>query len=765
MKQILQNLRTGKVEVADVPAPAVRPGHLLVRTAATLISPGTERMLVEFGRSGLLGKARAQPDKVRQLVAKMRTDGVRPALDAVASRLDEPLPLGYSNVGRVLEAGAGVTGFAPGQRVVSNGAHAELVCVPATLAAAVPDAVDDESASFSVLGAIALNGVRLLEPTLGESFAVVGLGLLGLLSVQLLRAHGCRVLAVDVDPSRCALARTLGADAVCAARDADPVRAARALAAQRGLDGVLITATTKGNDVVRQAAQMCRKRGRIVLVGVVGLELERAEFYEKELSFRVACSYGPGRYDPSYEAGNDYPLGFVRWTAARNFEAVLEMMARGALDVRPLISRRIPIDEAAQGYDAILADRSALGVVLQHRDDAGADEPVAAAARVATLTPSPRAPRAAGSVPVVGVIGAGQFARLVLLPAIQAAGARIAAVASAGGVSCLHAARKFGAGEATTDVARLLASREIDAVFIATRHDSHAELAARALEAGKHVFVEKPLAIDAPGLARVLDAQRAAPDVQLMVGFNRRFAPLAVRVKQLLAARAEPLALHVMVNAGELPASHWTRDLAVGGGRLIGEACHFVDLASFLVGRPIVSTSATPQGGERPGMPGDGASICLTYDDGSLATITYWTNGPRSYPKERIEVFSSGRALVIDNWRTLRGYDWPGIERSFRSLGFATQDKGHRAGVAAFLDAIAAGRPSPIPCDELEMVSRATLAIAGLPDRVATLATTGSTGADGEIGADEVRSNTTSSSAAATRDQRPAERRAASGEA
>jgi len=743
MKQILQNLRSGKVEVADVPAPAVRPVHLLVRTAATLISPGTERMLVEFGQAGLLGKARAQPEKVRQLVAKMRSDGVRPALEAVASRLDEPLPLGYSNVGRVLEVGEGVSGFVPGQRVVTNGPHAEVVCVPATLAAAVPDAVDDASASFAVLGAVALNGVRLLEPTFGETFVVVGLGLLGLLSVQLLRAHGCRVLAVDVDETRCALARSLGADAVCAARDGDPVRAARELSAQRGCDGVLITASARGNEIVAQSAAMCRKRGRIVLVGVVGLELERAAFYEKELSFRVACSYGPGRHDPSYEAqGNDYPLGFVRWTAARNFAAVLDALARGTLDVAPLISRRIAVESAEEAYGAILADRTALGVVLDY-PQADDTRPLDAAARVTALAapvaaargssdrpvPAPDGgpavatvptgarptarPRAGGTAasPVVGVIGAGQFARLVLLPAIKAAGAQVAAVASAGGVSCLHAARRFGAGEATTDLARILETPAIEAVFIATRHDSHADLAARALAAGKHVFVEKPLAIDHAGLATVAAAHRAAPHLHLMVGFNRRFAPHALQARRLLARRVEPVAIHVTVNAGALPADHWTRDPAVGGGRIAGEGCHFVDLALFLVGRPIVATRALPLGGGQGGG-GDGATLCLTFADGSVATIAYWTNGPRSWAKERVEVFCEGRALLIDNWRALRTSGWP---RTPRSLPWARQDKGHRAGVAAFLAAVARGGPAPIPHDELFAVTAATLALAAPP--------------------------------------------------
>ncbi|MBM4268625.1 MAG: zinc-binding dehydrogenase [Deltaproteobacteria bacterium] len=707
MKQVVQHLRTGRIEVAEAPAPAPRAGHLVIQTAATLISPGTERMLVQFGRSGLLGKARAQPEKVRQVVAKLRTDGLRPTLEAVASRLEEPMPLGYCNVGRVVAVGSGVTGFAESMRVVSNGPHAEVVAVPANLAARIPDEVDDESASFTVLGAIALNGVRLLEPTLGESFGVVGLGVLGLLAVQLLRAHGCRVVAVDLDPARCELARALGAETVCVAATDDPVQASRAATDGVGLDGVLIAATAESDEIVHQAAEMCRRRGRLVLVGVVGLGLRRADFYEKELSFRVACSYGPGRYDAAYETqGRDYPLAHVRWTAARNFEAVLDALARDRIDVRPLISRRLPIAEAGAAYEAVLGDRSALGIVMTYPQDP------AALGRVQRVTASASAPSRAARLeaaqgahrsPVVGVIGAGQFARQVLLPAIRATGTRIAAVASAGSVSSLHAARTFGADEATTDVAHLLASAEIDTVFIATRHDSHAALATAALAAGKHVFVEKPLAIDEAGLAEVARARAAARDRRLLVGFNRRFAPHALQVSSLLAGRADPIAISITVNAGALPGEHWTKDAAIGGGRIVGEACHFIDLASFLVGAAPRTVHAMPLGGSA--STADATSISLGFDDGSIATVHYWTNGPRAYPKERIEVFSSGRAIVIDNWRALRAFGWPGAPRMWRR-----QDKGHRAEIAGFLAGIAAGDAPLVPFEELVATTRAALA-------------------------------------------------------
>ena len=699
MKQVLEHFRTGQIELAEVPCPVVRPGHLLVHTAVSLISPGTERMLVEFGQAGLLGKARAQPERVRQVLTKIKTDGLMPAVEAVRTRLDEPFPLGYSNVGRVLEVGPGVDGFAIGDRVVSNGPHAEVVCVPRTLAARIPDGVDDESACFAVQGSIALNGIRLIEPTLGESVVVIGLGLLGLLAVQVLRAHGCRVLGVDVNPARCELARTLGCEAVSSPDGADPVRAAHALSRERGADAVLITASAKTDAIVHQAAQMCRKRGRIVLVGVVGLNLLRSDFYEKELSFQVACSYGPGRYDPRYEAAHDYPLPYVRWTAARNIEAVLDLLAQGRLEVRSLISARLPHGDAARAFTTIVANNSQLGVLLLYPHGIPPNQ------RVITLGASVPSAHATGTAPTVGVIGAGRFARQVLLPVIKAAGGVVQAVASAGGVSSLHAARKSAAHEASTDYRDILRAPAIRAVFIATRNDTHAPLVAEALAAGKHVFVEKPLALDAAGLAQVRQAYARHPHLQLMVGFNRRFAPHAVHAKQLLAGRAEPLALTIMVNAGRIPADHWTRDAAVGGGRIIGEACHFIDLALFLVGHSITSVQAHRLATDSAQPRDDSMSIALTFADGSIATVHYWTNGPVSYPKERVEIFSEGRVLLIDNWRALRAYDWPGVPRMRMR-----QDKGHRAEVGAFLERVAAGGAALISFAELEIVTAASFA-------------------------------------------------------
>jgi len=698
MRQVLQHLRTGQIEVADVPCPVVQPGHLLIQTSRSLISAGTERMLVEFGQASLLGKARSQPEKVRQVLDKIRADGLLPTLEVVFSRLDEPLPLGYCNVGRVVEVGRDVEGFAVGDRVASNGRHAEMTCVPATLAAHIPDEVDDESATFTVLGSIALQGIRLLEPTFGECFVVTGLGLLGLIAVQLLRAHGCEVLGFDTNPARCELARSLGCQSVPVSEDADVVQGAEAFSRGRGVDGVLITAATKSNEPMRQAARMCRKRGRIVSTGNVGMDLERSTLYEKELRVQVSCAYGPGRYDPVYEdRARDYPYSYVRWTAARNFDAILTALARGQLDVGPLISRRVAHARAGEAYEAVLKDNSVLGVILTYPEQAAPTERLVGL-RVATARASSPAK------PVVGVIGAGNFTKLVLLPAIKASGASIHTIASAGGVTGVHAGRKFAAEQATSDYHRILESPEISTVFIATRHAAHAQMAAEALTAGKHVFVEKPLAIDEPGLEMVREAHAAHPDLQLMVGFNRRFAPHTVKCKELLAGRAQPVAINMLVNAGEVPLDSWQHDLQVGGGRVVGEGCHFIDLLMSLVGHPITSVQAV-MFGRNTAISDDKMTINMTYADGSIGTVHYWANGPKSFPKERLEIFSDRRVARIDNWRQLQAFNWPGVPKMRMR-----QDKGWKAEVAAFVDRVASGGEPLIPFEELELVTRCSFA-------------------------------------------------------
>jgi len=695
MKQILQSLSDGSLEVSDVPSPGAAAGKVLIRTGASLISAGTERMLMEFGQAGWIGKARSQPEKVRQVLDKMRTDGVAPTLEAVFRKLDEPLPLGYCNAGVVVEVGAGVTGLRPGDRVASNGPHAEFISVPPHLCARIPDEVTDAQASFTVLGAVALQGVRLAAPTLGERFLVMGLGLLGQLAVQLLRADGCRVLGVDPVADRRELARRFGADTVGAGDDS--VAAALEWSGGRGVDGVLITASAETDAIVHQAAAACRQRGRIVLVGVVGLGLRRSDFYEKELTFQVSCSYGPGRYDERYEqGGHDYPFGFVRWTEQRNFEAVLELLRAGALKVDPLITDRFPLAVAPAAYEKIQKSPAALGVILEY--------PAEAARAPAIRLRQDAAPPAGGVG--VGVIGAGQFARGVLLPALaRTPPARLEWVADLDGKAAAHAGRKFGAAQVTTDHRRVLDDPRVQAVCILTGHHLHAPLAAEALAAGKHVFVEKPLAIRSDELDALRDAVAAAPDRQLAVGFNRRFSPHTERVRRLLEGRTGPLALVMTVNAGAIPANHWIQDPARGGGRIVGEGCHFVDLLAHLAGHPVVAVTALMAEGPERG-PEDQMSITLGFADGSVGTVHYFSGGSKRYPKETLEVFGGGRVIRVDNFRVTRGFGCG----AFRRFATWRQDKGHRAEAAAFVDRVAQGGPPLMPFAELENATRATFA-------------------------------------------------------
>lgn len=705
MKQILQSLKTGATEIAELPVPAVRRGQILIGTTQTLVSAGTERMLVEFGKAGWLEKARQQPDKVRMVLDKIKTDGFMPTLEAVFNKLDQPLPLGYCNVGCVSALGAGVAHFEIGDRVISNGKHAEVVSVPFNLCAKVPEAVSDEEAAFTVLGAIALQGIRLVQPTLGETVVVTGLGLIGLVTVQLLRAHGCRVLGLDFDPEKLEMARAFGAEVVDLSKGQDPVAAAMAYSRGRGVDGVIVTAATKSSEPIHQAAHMCRKRGRIVLVGVTGLELSRADFFEKELTFQVSCSYGPGRYDNNYEEkGNDYPVGFVRWTEQRNFEAVLDMMADGRLDVKPLISHRFAISEAEQAYELVGGAGKSLGILLRYPGLTIDND-----ARTVAVPSHAQSERAPVSACGVSVIGSGNYATAVLLPAFKTAGARLRSVASATGVSGLHAARKFGFEETTTDTERLFGDSETGALVITTRHDSHAQYVLRAIEAGKHVFVEKPLCLTLEELVAIETALAArhasgASSVMLMVGFNRRFAAHVQRMHQLLASITGPKSFVMTVNAGAIPAEHWTQDPAVGGGRIIGEACHFIDLLRFLADAPFT-------GWERMDMDsrtGDTVTIQLRFGDGSIGTVHYFANGSKSFPKERLEVFAAGRVLQLDNFRKLTGFGWPG----FTKLSLWRQDKGQKACAKAFVDAISQGGASPIPLEQVIEVSRISIEIA-----------------------------------------------------
>lgn len=705
MKQILQDMANGGTTVTEAPVPQSSKGHLLISTTTSLISAGTERMLVGFGKASLIDKARQQPEKVKMVLEKVQTDGLLTTYDAVKSKLAQPLALGYCNVGIVHEVGANVDDFQVGDRVVSNGPHADMVKVPKNLCAKIPDNVSDESASFAVVASIGLQGIRLAQPTLGESFVVTGAGLIGLLTIQMLRANGCRVLAIDFDQSKLDLAKQFGAEICNPGKGEDPVAVGLAFSRGAGVDGVIITASTKVSDPVIQAARMSRKRGRIILVGVTGLELNRADFYEKELSFQVSCSYGPGRYDTEYEdKGNDYPLGFVRWTEQRNFVAVLDMMAAGTLNVEPLITQRFEFEDAPKAYDALTEDKSGLGLLLKY------NSPVETRLekRVVLRPISIEAKNA-----VVGFIGAGNYASRVLIPAFKKASSQLHTIVTSGGINGVIHGEKTGFAEASTDLDGLLNNKDINTVAIATRHNSHAYFVERVLSAGKNVFVEKPLALTVEEIEKIESVYNQNIQnnqyARVMVGFNRRFSPQVQKMKTLLDTVKEPKSFIMTMNAGAIPADHWTQDNAVGGGRIVGEACHFIDLMRFLSGSKIVSIQARRMGEtDAVQVLEDKASITLGFEDGSFGTIFYLANGASSFPKERVEVFTAGRVLQLDNFRKLKAFGWPG----FSKMNLWRQDKGQEACAAVFVDSIREGKEAPIPADEIFEVARVTIQVA-----------------------------------------------------
>lgn len=694
MKQIEQNYRSGKLRVIDAPAPRAGEGKALVRTAVSLISAGTEKQIIELARASLAGKAIARPDLVRQTIRKVKAEGVVPVAQKVFSKLDTPIPLGYSLAGDVLDAGAS-SGVAKGDRVACAGAgianHAEFNAVPRNLMVRIPDGVDDESASFVTIGAIALQGVRVANPTLGERVVVTGLGLIGLLTVQLLKANGCRVLGFDPNPARAELARQMGADL---AVSQDLAAAASAFTNGYGADAVIVTASTKSSEPLNQAAEISRLKGRVVVVGLVGMTVDREPFYKRELDLRLSMSYGPGRHDPSYEVdGHDYPLPYVRWTEQRNMQAFLELVAEGRVTPRQLITHRFPIEEAEKAYALMDGDEPYLAILLTY-SNAGEPE------HVVSL---PAAKQSAASGDGVAFIGFGNYTKGVLFPAFRkAGGGKLRTVVTASGISAHAAAEKFGFDRAATAPSEVFDDPEVATVFIATRHDSHARLAQSALEAGKNVFVEKPLALTPEELDQVIQAARKAPGI-LVVGFNRRFAPMVREARQALASRGGPLVMSYRINAGPIPRESWVHG-SQGGGRILGEVCHFVDTLAAIAGAPPVSVEAA-----NPTNIDDSVAALLRFADGSVGTILYSSIGDNAVSKERIEVFGSGIVIEIDDFSSIA------ISRDGKTTRRkATQDKGQTALVQAFLAAAKAGGPSPMPLDELEAVSAATLALGGL---------------------------------------------------
>ena len=692
MKQIIQDLKSGATVLEEVPVPQVKSGYVLIQTTRTLVSLGTERMLVEFGKANLIDKARQQPDKVKQVLDKIKTDGLQPTLEAVFNKLGQPLPLGYCNVGKVVAVGRGVTEFVVGDRVASNGNHAEYVCVPKNLVAKIPDNVTDEEATFTVIGSIGLQGIRLLNPQLGECVVVVGLGLIGLVAAELLKANGCKVIGVDFDQQKVDIAKNKGIYAINPKNGIDPVKYVEEITGGVGADGVLITASAKGDEVIHQACLMSRKRGRVVLVGVIGLNMRRDDFYKKELSFQVSCSYGAGRYDEEYEnKGHDYPLAYVRWTEKRNFETILGAISSKILDVQPLITEEVELVNYAEIYGD-MRKHGSIASILKFPVDSTIE-------RVVPVGEN-RVMVGSGKL---GIIGAGNFASATIIPALQKVNAPIKYIASAQGLTAKVLAKKAKAENATSDYRVMLNDPEINTVIITTRHNLHASMVMETLEAGKSVFVEKPLCLNEEELQNIENAYMKANDkITLTVGFNRRFSPFAVKMKALVGGGSKNIV--ATMNAGYIPPEVWVQDMEVGGGRIIGEACHFIDLCSFLADSKVIAVCMNALG-ENPQENTDNVSILLKYENGTNAVINYFANGSKSYAKERVEVFSQEKVLVLDNWRRLEGF---GVKGFSKMTG--TMDKGHKRQFALLNERVQKGGEALIPFESIVNTTRASFA-------------------------------------------------------
>lgn len=769
MQSILQNYRTGKLEVAEVPSPTTHSGGILVQNATSLVGAGTERMMVKLAQKSLIGKALERPDLVRRVIDKVKNEGLFSTIEAVRNRLDNPTPLGYSSAGIVLAVGEGTDNFEPGDRVACAGAgyasHAEAVFVPKNLAVKLPDSVDFQSGAFSTLGAIALQGLRLADIHVGETVAVIGLGLVGLLTVQLAKAAGCRVLGMDPNPERCHLATQLGCDAALADNSQFAIRNSQ-FTNGHGADAVLITASTKSNDPVALAGEVARDRGMVVAVGLVGMEIPRKLYYEKELTFRVSRSYGPGRYDTNYEEkGHDYPIGYVRWTEQRNMEAFVQLVAEGKVNVKPLITHRFPIEEATKAYDLITGKTKepSLGILLTYSADENSQQSVVNSqlsevklrpqpsvlkpeapsvhlttdeSRLTTHTSPDRLypPSSMVHTVRVGLLGAGEFAKGTLLPAMKRVrGIELVGVCTANGISAHHVSRKFGFEFATTDESTIINNPDINTIVIATRHHLHARQVISALKAGKHVFVEKPLCINEQELTEIIRTYNEVnggnagttvegssltivhplssilhlPSQILMVGFNRRFSPMALRLKEFLSKVDEPLVMNYRVNAGYIPPDHWVHDLEQGGGRIIGEVCHFVDFLIFLAGSLPKKVHAIALANNAR-YKNDNVIINIEFANGSLGTITYVANGDKSFSKEYVEIFGGGAAAVLENFRRLE-MTQNGRRQVVRS--WMKQDKGHYGEWETFVSALKDNSAWSIPFREIVATSLTSFSI------------------------------------------------------
>ena len=707
MKQLLQSFSDGTTEICETPVPNCGAGHILIRSTCSLISAGTERSLVSFGRSNYISKARQQPDKVREVINKVKTDGLMPTVEAVRSKLDLPIPMGYSNVGVVVEVGSDVSSFKVGDRVLSSGAHAEFVCMPTNLCAKIPTSVSDEDAVFTVLGAIALQGIRLSSPNFGESVAVVGLGLVGLMSAQIAKANGCKVIGFDFDNDKVKIAESMGIEAYAFSNPEDAIKTSLQFSRGEGVDIVLVAAASPNSDPMILGANLCRKKGRLTQIGVTELAIPRDIMFKKELTLQVSCSYGPGRYDESYEKrGIDYPYAYVRWTEQRNFSAILDSFDTQSLKVTPMISHRFPIDDANKAYDLLMNDRSALGILLLYPNLLNSSySPLENTVNICETNAS-----STQKGIVIGAIGAGNHASRTLLPAFKKAGASLKIVASSQGLSGTYVAKKLGFEISTTSSDLVTSEPNVDAVVIATQHNSHAKFVIEALKNNKHVFVEKPLALNQLQLDQIkstyIEAQKNNRQLKIMTGFNRRFSPLVKKMKSIIDRSNIPFSMIYTCNAGYIPDENWLQNSEIGGGRVIGEACHFVDMARFMAGSRIKSVQAVSMSkSELENDCQDTVTITLAFENGSIASINYFANGHKSFPKERIEIFQGQQICVLDNFRLLKAY---GVDR-FKTMKLFSQNKGQNECCEAFVRSIIEGTPCPISFEEQLEVTQVCL--------------------------------------------------------
>jgi predicted dehydrogenase len=690
MKKIFQNLQNGKLSIENIPYPSSQKNKIIVKNKVSLISPGTEKMLINFGKGNLFSKARQQPDKVKQVFQKISTDGIIPTINSIKDKLSKPIQLGYSCVGEVIESN--VSAFKVGDRVVSNGPHSEVVSISSNMCAKVPDEVNDDTAAFTILGAIALQGIRRVNPSLGETVVVIGLGVIGMLAIQILRANGCKVIGIDSDKSRCDLAKKFNIDAFSSIESEDDISNILSMNQNNEVDAVIIAAANSSSNIVNNSAKICRQRGRIVLVGVTGLNLERENFYKKEITFSVSSAYGPGRYDQDYEEKNyKYPYGLIRWSAQRNFEAILTLMKNKQIDVLNLISRKFLLEDASKAYD-LLEDKTILGIIIKYRDKVEYSDNI-----------NFKINKIENEKNIInGFIGAGNYASKVILPIFRKKNIFSKYIASQNGENANFLAKKFKIKNNTTSIKKILDDKEINSIVIATRHNTHAELVCEGIKKNKHIYVEKPLAIDMEQLNKIKKESVNNKKI-LMVGFNRRFSPLVRKAKSLIMNYKESISINIRINSGSIDGNSWIQDPETGGGRVVGEVCHFLDLLQYLIDSDVVSYKSEVMESKY----NDTLAIILKYRNGSVGNITYYSNGHNLYPKENIEIYVDNKILVIENFKNLKGFGWS----KFKNLKLWQQNKGNSECINAYLKSVTDGKESPININDILSVSEIAIKI------------------------------------------------------